>query len=84
MFLDCGNVGVLCFCILDPYTCGYLDTRICISVYLRCQGLLILPSLYIHICTIYTNRINTHTNIIKMASNSSNNSLVLVMMITIV
>ena len=49
------NVGFLDVCILDPQTCGYLDTRNCISVYRRCQGWIILPYIYIYryICTIY-------------------------------
>ena len=61
-FLDFRIFGFLNFgfcdgCILDPYTCGYLDTRNCISVYRRCQGWIILPSIYMHHIYIH---IHTH------------------------
>ena len=47
VFLDLffWRVGVLDLCILDPSTCGYLDTSNCISVYRKCQGEIILASI---------------------------------------
>ena len=60
-FLDFWVFGFLDFLILDSQTCGYLGARICISVYRRCQGWIMLRSIYAPYTYFYAHMcMNTH------------------------
>ena len=62
--MDVCGFSFLDVCIVDPQTCGYLDTRNCICVYRRCQGWIMLPSIYMYHIYIYTH-VHEHTPLAK-------------------